>query len=44
MAVVAAYLMGLRGIEPAEAVAAIAARREVNVAPELMELLLGLER
>jgi protein-tyrosine phosphatase len=44
VAVVAAYLMGLRRIELAEAVAAIAAKREVSVAAELFALLFGLER
>lgn len=39
VAVVAGYLMGVRGVEPDKAVAAVAARRAINVTPELVELL-----
>jgi protein-tyrosine phosphatase len=37
--VVAAYLMQVRGIEPGDAMAAVAAKREINVTPALVELL-----
>ena len=37
--VVAAYLMHARKLEPEEAVAAVAAKREINVTPALVELL-----
>jgi protein-tyrosine phosphatase len=41
--VAAGYLMRLHGIGPAEAIAAIAAKREINVTPALVELLHKLE-
>jgi protein-tyrosine phosphatase len=41
--VVAGYLMRLHGIDPAEAIAAVAAKREINVTPVLVELLHKLE-
>jgi protein-tyrosine phosphatase len=37
--VVTGYLMHVRGLEPYEAIAVVAARREVNVTPALIELL-----
>ena len=37
--VVAAYLMYARKLEPEEAIAAVAAKREINIAPALVELL-----
>ena len=41
--VVAAYLMLAEGLEPEAALAAVAAKREVNVTPALVELLYKLE-
>jgi protein-tyrosine phosphatase len=41
--VVAGYLMQDRGTEPEEAIAAVAARREINITPALVELLYKLE-
>jgi protein-tyrosine phosphatase len=41
--VVAAYLMHSQAIEPEEALAAIAARREISASPALVELLHQLE-
>jgi protein-tyrosine phosphatase len=41
--VVAGYLTLLRSIEPEEAVAAVAAKREINVTPALLELLYKLK-
>jgi protein-tyrosine phosphatase len=41
--VVAAYLMRSRDLEPEEAIAAVAAKREINVTPALVELLYKLE-
>jgi dual specificity phosphatase 12 len=41
--VVAAYLMLVEGLEPEAALAAVAAKREVNVTPALVELLYKLE-
>jgi protein-tyrosine phosphatase len=41
--VVAGYLIGISGIEPEEAVAAVAAKREINVASALIELLYKLD-
>ena len=41
--VVAAYLMLAEGLDPEAAIAAVAARREINVTPALVELLLKLE-
>ena len=37
--VVAAYLMRAHGLKPAEAIARVASRREINITPELLELL-----
>jgi protein-tyrosine phosphatase len=42
--VVAGYLMQVRGMEPEDALAAIADRREINVTPALLELFDKLER
>jgi hypothetical protein len=42
--VVAAYLMHDRGLGPEEAIAVVMARRDVNVAPALIDLLHALER
>jgi protein-tyrosine phosphatase len=41
--VVAGYLMHANQIEPAEAIAAVAAKRDINVTPALLELLHKLE-
>ncbi len=40
---VAGYLMHLHGIEPEKAIAVVAAKREINVAPALLELLRKVE-
>jgi protein-tyrosine phosphatase len=41
--VVAGYLMHVRNVEPADAIAAVAARRAINVTPALVDLLYKLE-
>jgi protein-tyrosine phosphatase len=41
--VVAGYLMQARGLDPENALAAVAARREINVTPGLVELLYRLD-
>jgi protein-tyrosine phosphatase len=41
--VVAGYLMHARKLDPEEAIAAVAARREVNITPALVDLLYKLD-
>jgi protein-tyrosine phosphatase len=41
--VVAGYLVRMHGMEPEEAIAAVAAKREINITPALIELLYQLE-